>query len=177
MTLIFAEAASGGGGAILNFNSGFAVWVAITLIIFLAVMGKYAVPLIMGALSEREERIKDSLESAEKALAKAEEISNENEKALREAEVKAQKIRKEALDDAEVLRTEKIEQAKKDASKIIEDARNTIEQEKKRALSELRDEVAELAVKSASMIIHSELDEKKNKKLVDSFINDLPKMN
>lgn len=177
MTLIFAEAASGGGGGILSFNSGFAIWVAITLIIFLAVMAKYAVPLIMGALSEREERIKDSLESAEKALAKAEQISKENDKALREAEVKAQKIRKEALEDAEVLRNEKIEKAKKDAAKILEDARNTIEQEKKRALTELRDEVAELAVLSASRIIHSELDEKKNKKLVDSFINDLPKMN
>lgn len=177
MTLIFAEAASGGGGGILNFNSGFAIWVAITLIIFLIVMAKYAVPLIMGALSEREERIKDSLESAEKALAKAEQISKENDTALREAEVKAQKIRKEALEDAEVLRSEKIEKAKKDAAKILEDARNTIEQEKKRALTELRDEVADLAVQAAARIIHAELDEKKNKELVDSFINDLPKTN
>jgi F-type H+-transporting ATPase subunit b len=177
MTLIFAEAASGGGGGILNFNSGSAIWVAITLIIFLIVMAKYAVPLIMGALSEREERIKDSLESAEKALAKAEQISKENDKALREAEVKAQKIRKEALEDAEVLRSEKIEKAKKDAAKILEDARNTIEQEKKRALTELRDEVADLAVQAAARIIHAELDVKKNKELVDSFINDLPKTN
>lgn len=178
MTLIFAEAASGsGGGGILNFNSGFAIWVAITLIIFLVVMAKYAVPLIMGALSEREERIKESLASAEKALAKAEQISKDNEKALREAEIKAQKIRKEALEDAEVLRNEKIEKAKKDAAKILEDARNTIEQEKKRALHELRNEVAELAVQSASRIIHSELDKEKNKELVNSFINDLPKNN
>lgn len=177
MTLIFAEAASGGGGAILNFNSGFAIWVAITLIIFLIVMAKYAVPLIMSALNEREERIKESLESAEKALAKAEQISKDNEKALREAEVRAQKIRKEALEDAEVLRAEKIEKAKKDAAKVLEDARSTIEQEKKRALYELRNEVAELAVQSASIIIRSELDKEKNKELVDSFINDLPKNN
>lgn len=175
MKLIFAAGAEGGG--ILNFNSGFAIWVAITLILFLVVMAKYAVPLIMGALTEREERIKDSLESAEKALAKAEQISKENEKALREAEIKAQKIRKEALEDAEVLRDEKIEKAKEDAAKILENARNTIEQEKKRALFELRNEVAELAVKSASLIIHSELDKDKNKELVDSFINDLPKSN
>lgn len=176
MTLIFAEAASGGGG-ILNFNTGFAIWVAITLILFLIVMAKYAVPVIMEALSEREDRIKESLASAEKALAKAEEVSKENKKALREAEVKAQKIRQNALDDAEVLRAEKIEKAKDDAAKILENARNTIEQEKKRALQELRDEVADLAVKSASVILHSELDEKKNKELVDSFINDLPKNN
>lgn len=178
MTLIFAEAASsGGGGGILNFNSGFAIWVAITLILFLIVMTKYAVPVIMQALSEREDRIKESLASAEKALAKAEQISKDNEKALREAEVKAQKIRKEALEDAEVLRVEKIEKAKEDVAKILKDARNTIEQEKKRALQELRDEVADLAVKSASVILHSELDKNKNKELVDSFINDLQKNN
>lgn len=173
MSLIFA--ASNGGGGILNFNSGFAIWVIITLVIFLYVMSKYAVPLIMDSLSEREERIKNSLESAEKALAKAERISEDNKKALKEAEVKAQKIRKEAIDEAEVLRTEKIEKARKEASKIVEDARQTIEQEKKQALQELRDEVADLAVKSASMIIEEELDQKKNKKLVETFIGDLSK--
>lgn len=173
MSLIFA--ASNGGGGILNFNSGFAIWVIITLVIFLFVMSKYAVPLIMHSLSEREERIKNSLESAEKALAKAERISEDNKKALKEAEIKAQKIRKEAIDEAELLRADKIEKARKEASRIVEDARQTIEQEKKQAMMDLRNEVANLAVKSASMIIGEELDQKKNKKLVETFIGDLSK--
>lgn len=163
------------GGSILSFSSGFAIWVALTMVIFLAVMAKYAVPLIMDALSERETRIKNSLESAEKALARAEQISQDNEKALREAEVKAQKIRKEAIEEAELLRTERIEKSKEEAAKILEQAREAIEQEKKRALLELRDEVARLAVKSASVILDSELDEKKNAKLVDKFIKDVSK--
>ncbi len=160
---------------IFTFDTGYAIWVLISMLVFLYLMGKFAVPPIMNALDNREKRIKDSLESAEKALTKAEEISRDNEKALKEAEVQAQKIRKQALEDAEILRAEKIEKAKTDAAKMLEDARSTIEQEKKSALLELRNEVAELAVKSASIIIESELDEKKNKKLVDSFINDLTK--
>lgn len=163
------------GGGLLSFDTGFGVWVLISTVVFILLMNKYLVPPIMDALNEREKRIKDSLESAEKALAKAEQISRDNEKALKEAEIQAQKIRKDALDDAEVLRTEKIERAKNDAAKILEDARKTIEQEKKRALNELRSEVADLAVKSASMIIDAELDDKKNKKLVDNFIKDLSK--
>ena len=166
-----------GGGGILSFSSGFAIWVLISTIVFVILMQKYLVPPIMKALEDRESRIKDSLESAEKALARAEEISKDNEKALRDAEIRAQKIRKEAIEDAEVLRSEKIEKAKAEAAKMLEDARSTIEQEKKRALLELRNEVAELAVKSASIIIDSELDEKKNSQLVDSFINDLTKTN
>ncbi|HKL20006.1 MAG TPA: F0F1 ATP synthase subunit B [Halalkalibaculum sp.] len=173
MSLIIA--AGSGGGGILNFNSGFAIWVAITLIIFLIVMGKYAVPLIMDALSERENRIKESLESAERALNRAEEISKNNEQALREAEVKAQKIRKEAIEEAEMLRAERIEKSKEEAAQILEQARTTIEQEKKRALIELRDEVAKLAVKSASIILDSELDEQKNSKLVNNYIEDIAK--
>lgn len=173
MSLIIA--AGSGGGGILNFNSGFAIWVAITLIIFLVVMAKYAVPLIMDALSEREDRIKESLESAEKALARAEQISKDNEKALREAEVKAQQIRKEAIEEAEMLRAERIEKSKKEADEILEQAKATIEQEKKRALLELRDEVARLAVQSASIILEEELDEKKNQKLVNNYIEDISK--
>jgi F-type H+-transporting ATPase subunit b len=163
------------GGGILSFNTGFAIWVLISMLVFLFIMGKYAVPPILQALNEREQNIKDSLESAEKAIAKAERISEDNKKALKEAELKAQKIRKEAIEEAELLRAEKIDKAKKDASKLLEDARKAIEQEKQQALSELRDEVAHLAVKSASMILGEELDEKKNKKLVDEFIGDLSK--
>jgi len=164
-----------GGGGILSFNPGFAIWVAITLILFVWLMNKYAVPPIMNALEEREKKIKDSLESADKALAKAEKISEENKKALREAEAKAQKLMKEAKEEAELIRAERIAKAKKEAEQLIEDARSSIEQEKKQALVELRDEVAKLAIESASRIIDAELDEKKNNKLVKNFIDDISK--
>jgi len=163
------------GGGILSFNTGFAIWVLISMLVFLFVMGKYAVPPIMKALDEREARIKDSLESAEQALAKAEQISKDNQKALKDAEIQAQKIRKEALEEAELLRSDKIEKAREEAGKIVEDAKRTVEQAKKQALLELRNEVAELAVRAASIIIDSELDQAKNKKLVDNFIGDISK--
>lgn len=163
------------GGSFLSFNPGFAIWILISMIVFLWAMTKYAVPPIMKALTEREQNIKESLESAEKAIAKAEQISKDNEKALREAEVKAQQIRKEALEEAELLRTERINKAKDEAAQILEQAKASIEQEKKQALMELRSEVAKLAVRSASIIIDSELDEEKNNKLVDNFLSDLPK--
>ncbi|MEX0894281.1 MAG: F0F1 ATP synthase subunit B [Balneolaceae bacterium] len=161
------------GGGILSFNTGFAIWVLISMLIFLWLMGKYAVPPIVKALNDREKRIKESLESAENAIAKAERIAKDNKKAMREAEVKAQQIRKKALEEAEILRSERIEKAKEEASRLLEDARNTIEQEKKRALLELRNEVADLAVQSASIILDAELDKEKNRKLVDDYIHKL----
>ncbi|MBO6586687.1 MAG: F0F1 ATP synthase subunit B [Gracilimonas sp.] len=169
MTLLLA------GGSFLSFNTGFALWILISMIVFVWVMTKYAVPPIMTALQERERNIKESLESAENALAKAEKISKDNEKALREAEVKAQQIRKEAVEEAELIRAERIKKAKEDADQLIEQARTSIEQEKKQALVELRKEVAKLAVESASIIIDAELDSEKNNKLVDNFLSNLPK--
>lgn len=169
MTLLLA------GGSFLSFNTGFALWILISMIVFLWAMTKYAVPPIMVALKEREANIKESLESAEKAIAKAEKISKDNEKALREAEAKAQQIRKEAVEEAELIRTERLQKAKDEAEQLVAQARTNIEQEKKQALQELRTEVARLAVKSASMIIDQELDEKKNSKLVDSYLSDLSK--
>ncbi len=74
-----------------------------------------------------------------------------------------------------MIRAERIENSKKEAAQILEQARNTIEQEKKQALIELREEVAALAVQSASKIIESELDEEKNSKLVNNFISNISK--
>ena len=89
MSLIFA--ASNGGGGILNFNTGFAIWVIITLVIFLYVMSKYAVPHIMKSLDERRTEYKNSLESAEKAIAKAEQISEDNQESAERSRNKGAK--------------------------------------------------------------------------------------
>lgn len=163
------------GGGLLSFNTGFAIWIAISLIVFLLIMTKYAMPPIMAALEGRETKIRESLEAAEAALLKAEAISKDNEKALREAEQKAHQIRKEAKEDAERIRTERVAKAKDEAEQIIEQAKLDIEQEKQSALLALRQEVAHLAIQSASVIIDAELDEEKNKKLVDNYIDNLSK--
>jgi F-type H+-transporting ATPase subunit b len=163
------------GGGLLSVDFGLAFWILITFVAFVLILKAFAWGPMMEALDKRETSIKESLEAAEKAMEKAERISNENEKALREAEHKAQQIRKEAMEEADMIRQERIKKAKDDAAHMIEQAKESIEQEKKRALLELRKEVADLAIKSASMILDAELDKDKNKKLVDDFIQDISK--
>ena len=164
-----------GGGGLLSFNSGFAIWVAISMVIFLFIMYKFALPPIMKALDDRETNIRESLEAAEKALAKAEEVSKNNEAVLREAEAKAQQIRKDAVKDAEVLRADRIEKTRLEAEKLLSDARATIEQEKKQALAELRKEVTTLAIEASTKILKENMDTEKNQKLINTFVDDLSK--
>lgn len=163
------------GGSFLSFNSGFAIYVAITLALFMFIIYKYALPVMAKAIQERETNIANSLEAAEKALTRAEEVSNENKKALREAESKAQAIRDEALQDAEAIRAERLDSARKEADQIIDQARKSIDQEKRAAIEELRKEVSDLAMQVAGKILEAEIDATKNKKLVDGFIQDLTK--
>lgn len=158
---------------LLDVDFGLFFWVFITFLLFLLLISKFAWRPILNALDEREKAIKESLESAKKAKNDAEAISRDNEKALKEAESISQKIRKEALEEAEAVRADRIEKAKEEASKMLVQARETIEQEKKQALIELRGEVSRLATQAASRILDEELDEKRNKKIVDRFIDEL----
>jgi F-type H+-transporting ATPase subunit b len=164
-----------GGGGLLSFNTGFAIWVAISLVLFMFIMYKFALPPIMAALDERENNIRESLEAAEKALAQAEKVGRENEAVLREAELKAQQVRKEAVREAEVIREERLEKSRLEAAKLLDDARATIEQEKKRALAELRKEVTHLAIEASSKILKENMDSDRNRKLVDAFVDDIAK--
>lgn len=160
--------------SLINVDPGLIIWIAVTLVLFLLILSKFAWKPLLAALQERESRIQESLDSAENALKRAEEISRQNQDALKEAEAKAQQIRREALEEAELLRADRMEKAKQEAVKLIEHARTEIEQEKKKAMTDLRKEAADIAVKAAAMILDAELDQTKNKKLVDSFIRDLP---
>ncbi|MEX0929509.1 MAG: F0F1 ATP synthase subunit B [Balneolales bacterium] len=158
---------------LLDVDSGLFFWVLITFLLFLFILAKFAWKPILGALGERELNIKNSLEAAKKAMAEAERISRQNENAVRDVEAMAQKIRKEAQEKADALRDERMDQAKREAAKLLEQARSTIEQEKRKALVELRTEVAELAIKATTLILENEIDATKNKALVDNLIHDL----
>lgn len=160
---------------LLDVDPGLFVWILITFTLFILIFSKFAWKPILGALSQREQSIKESIEAAEVAIRKAEQISKDNEVALREAEAAAQRIRKEAAAEAEAIRLDRVEKTKEETAKMLDQARATINAEKKKALEDLRNEVAELAIKSARLILDAEIDADKNKKLVDNFINDLSK--
>lgn len=161
--------------ALLNFEPGIVIWIGITFVLFLLALRKFAWGPVLAALEKREKSIQESLDSAEKAMKRAEEISRNNDEALRKAEVEAQRVRKEAKEEAEKIRVEIIDKSRSEAEAIKTQILASIEQEKQKAMLELRSHVAELAIEAASKILNSELDQKKNKKLVDDFIDGISK--
>ncbi|WP_173458576.1 F0F1 ATP synthase subunit B [Ruminococcus flavefaciens] len=121
---------------------------------------------------ERTRTIQDNLDSAEKAKTEAEELRQQYENSISEAKEQANQIIMKAHEDAESERSAIIRKSQEEAEKIVADADKTIENERKRVLRQAQSEIADLAIEAASKIIGENVDDEKNRRLVDKFLSD-----
>jgi F-type H+-transporting ATPase subunit b len=135
----------------------------------------YAWKPLLGALQQREEHVRSSLERAEQARAEAERILEDNRKQLANAGAEASRILAEGRSLGEKLKNELLEQANRQSRKMIDQAKQEIDREKDAALEKLRSEVANLAIGAAEKILDETLDETRHRKIVDGYLRDLPK--
>jgi len=159
----------------LQLDPGLIIWTVITFLILLVILRVIAWKPLVGALTQREKTIAEALEKAEMAREQAEMLLEENNRRLAQAEHEAQKIIRAGKEAADKARSELLEKTHQDTRRMVEQAKAEIQREKEAAIVALRDEVADLAVKAASKIIDEHLDEERHRKLVDKFIQELPK--
>ncbi len=160
-------------GGLLDPNPGLIFWTTVTFLIVLFILKKFTWTPMLSALEEREKGIQASIDRAHKAKEEAEDVLRKNSELLAKADSEAEKIIREGKEYGDKLRAEITEKAHAESSRMIASAKEEIEQEKRRALTELRAEVADLAVKGAEKIIMANLDAEKQKKIVESMIQDL----
>ncbi len=160
---------------LLSPNFGLVIWLAIVFLLLLLVLRAFAWKPITNALEQREQTIDASIQRAETALADARQIQADNQRARREAEQEAQRLLREAREEAERLRGEEVQKTREQIQHLRQQAQAEIEREKESALDELRAEVADLAIQAAEKILQENLDAQRQRRLVESFINDLPK--
>ena len=122
--------------------------------------------------ADRTRTIQDNLDSAEKAKEEAEELRQQYEDSISEAKEKANQIIMKAHEDAENERAAIIKKSQEEAEKIVSDADKTIENERKRVLRQAQSEIADLAIEAASKIIGENVDDEKNRRLVDKFLSE-----
>jgi len=163
--------------SLLDPHVGTIIWTLITFLLVLFVLKKWAWPPILSALDEREERIRSAIDDSEKARQEAEAVLSEHRSKLAAAEDEARQIIAEAREVGEKARNDIVEQAREEAQRAIDQARTSIEAEKRTAIAELRREMAELAVHAAGRLIDANLDDEKNRGLVDDLISKIPESN
>lgn len=159
----------------LEINPGLAIWTIVTFVLLVIVLRSFAWKPLLEALNKREEHVRSSLERAEHAKQEAERILNENRIQLAKAESEAQRILTEGRALGEKLKNEIVDQANQQSRRMIDQAKHEIERDKDAALSELRSEVASLAIKAAEKILDETLDENRHRRIVDAYLKDLPK--
>jgi F-type H+-transporting ATPase subunit b len=159
---------------LLSVEPGLMIWTIIIFTLLVLILRKFAWKPLIDSLNKREQTIKDSVEKAEHLRLEAEKILEENKMLLAKADEESRRVINEGKEYAEKLRSELIGKTHEDAAKMIQQAKDEIEREKLSALNELKSEIADLAVKAAGKIIEENLNEKKQKKIIDGFINQIP---
>ncbi len=159
----------------LELNPGLIIWTIVSFIVLVAVLGKYAWKPMLKALGEREDKIRSALEQADKARAEAAELLKKNEESMARAEEEYQKMMRESRAMADKVKEEILGKARVQAQQELQNATEEIRRNLDSARQQLRTEVADLAIKAAEKILDESLDAQKQKKIVDSFLTQLPK--
>jgi F-type H+-transporting ATPase subunit b len=167
--------ASENGNALLQFEPGLMIWTVVTFLFTLVALRLIAWKPILGALDEREGRIRESLEKAEQAKAQAEQAIAENKANMEASLRRSQELVAEARQEAEHVRTQAREEARAEARRIMGEGRRQLEVERRVAVAELRREAAALAIRAAEQLLKKNLRQRENRQLVEDFLDQLPK--
>tara|TARA_B100000963_G_scaffold243852_1_gene213550 strand:+ start:234 stop:728 length:495 start_codon:yes stop_codon:yes gene_type:complete len=151
---------------------GLIFWTLITFLALLFILKKFAWKPILGAVSEREQGIRDALASAAEARKEMEDLQADNERILKEARVEREAMLKEARELKNKMIDDAKQDAKLEASKLITQAQAAIEVEKKAAISDLRSQVAKISISIAEKVVREELSNtERQEKLVESMLD------
>ena len=155
-------------------NFGLIFWQLVTFLIVLFLLTKFAWKPIMNALRERETSIENALSAAEKAKLEMQGLKAENEKLLAEARLERDKILKEASDAGNALVENARNKANDEGSRMIAQAREAIENEKRAAITEVKNMAAALSVDIAERILRKELsDPQAQQALAQDYIREV----
>ena len=153
---------------------GLLAWMLLSFSIVLLILKKFAWKPILSALKEREEFIENSLTEARRAKEEMALLKHQNEDLMKDAQVERENIMKEARDMKNQIVADAKEKAKETGDKLIQQAREEIQSEKKAAVSEIKGQVASLSIEIAERILKTELaEDKKQKVLIDNLLEEI----
>jgi F-type H+-transporting ATPase subunit b len=152
---------------------GLIFWMTLSFALVLFVLGKYAWKPIMKMLKERENAIDGALNEANKAREEMKQLKVDNEKLLKEAKeerdailAEARKIREKMIEEARI-------KAGQEAQRVVDSAKERIENEKMAAIIDLKNQIAQLSIEIAEKVVKAELSkDKKHEELIRRLIKE-----
>lgn len=156
----------------MNFNLTF-VGQIIAFAIFVWFCAKFVWPPLIGAIDERQKKIADGLDSADRAAKDLELAQHNATKKMQEAKMEAAAILEQANKRAaQIVEDAKLE-AKQEGARLVAAAQSEVDKEINMAREQLRQRVSELTLAGAEKILQTEIDEKKHSELLDKLAAEL----
>jgi F-type H+-transporting ATPase subunit b len=178
--LLFAQETGGGGGEeesggsfLVSPSLGLMIW---TLLLFgatLLILNKFVFPRISEALDRRSKAIEESIEHAERTKREADELLEEYRARLREAREQAEDIVVRARKAADSLGDQAKADATKQREELLAATRRDIEAETRRALDEIRKEVADLTVIATEKVTRKSLTPEDHRRLIEDALREV----
>ena len=152
---------------------GLMIWTLLAFGVALLVLRKYAWPPISKILDERQQLINDSITSAETTRDEADKILAEYRQRLTEAREQADEIVARSRKAAEATKSEATAEGQAKREELVEAARRDIEAETRKALDDIRKEVANLTVLATERVTRKSLTEADQKQLVEEALREV----
>lgn len=153
---------------------GLIFWMTISFLCVLFILGKFAWPMILKSLKEREQSIAEALNAAKKAKEEMASLKNDSEILLRQARAERDMMLKEARDAKDAIIAEAKLKAQTEGSKLIAQAQEAINNQKMAAITELKNSVASMSIEIAEKILRQELSrDEKQRSLMQTLMDDI----
>ena len=155
-------------------SPGLLFWMTITFLVVFFLLWKFGFPVIIGMVKERQAFIDESLKKAHEANERLANIQKEGESILQEAREKQAQILKEAAETRDAIVEQAQTKARSEGARLLDEAKAAIEQEKKAAIADIRQQVATLSVQIAEKVLKKNLkDDKAQMDLIDRMLDDV----
>jgi F-type H+-transporting ATPase subunit b len=152
---------------------GLVFWMTLSFLTVLFILAKFAWKPILTSLREREQGIEDALNESKRMREEMGRMQASNEEMMRQAREEREQLLKEARDIRDREIAEAKAKAKAEADALLGRAREDIRNEKNAAITEMKNQVAELSIQIAERILKEKLgDAAAQKALVDKVINE-----
>jgi F-type H+-transporting ATPase subunit b len=172
MAAVLVPAASS-GSFLITPNVGLMIWTLLLFAISMYILAKVAFPRISEALDKRQKAIEDAIDESERIRSEAHETLEQYRERLKEARAQAEEIVSRARRAAEAHEHETLAEAKAKREQMMEQTRRDIEAETRRAIQEIRREVADLTVLATEKVTRKTLTEEDQRRLVQDALSEL----
>jgi F-type H+-transporting ATPase subunit b len=152
---------------------GLMIWTLLSFGVALLVLRKYAFPAISEALDKRQRAIEESIDAANKSKAESEALLAEYRERLKEARSQADEIVASARKSGDEVQRSATEAGAAKREEMLVQARKDIQGETRRAIQEIRSEVADLTVAATEKVTRKTLTAEDQKRLVEDALGEL----